>query len=308
MATGVEALLRCVFEGCIAFSDADIERRPYHRNCGCALHGKLCSGKVLKEAYGLLHGCRVARGASSVTNLLFANDCYLFFNAMDNKTDCILHVLHQYAQASRQSINMRKSTFMFSANVNVAIRNSLANKLSVSQVESQDHYLGLPSFIGKNKKMVFSFIRDKIGRWLQGWNKKILSQAGKEILLKTVAQAIPAYVMSVYFIPLNLCDALEKMMNSFWWGSKSNDNGGINWMQWSPLCVRRDCGGLGFRRLRDFNLAMLGQQGWRFLPVSNSLTSRVFKAHYFPYGSFLMQILGITLASFDEAFLLRKTY
>lgn len=136
---------------------------------------------------------------------------------------------------------------MFSANVNVAIRNSLANKLSVSQVESQDHYLGLPSFIGKNKNIVFSFIRDKIGRWLQGWNKKILSQAGKEILLKTVAQAIPAYAMSVYFIPFNLCDALEKMMNSFWWGSKSNDNGGINWMQWSPLCVRQDCGGLCFR-------------------------------------------------------------
>ncbi|KAJ0989528.1 hypothetical protein J5N97_007884 [Dioscorea zingiberensis] len=46
MAAGVEVLLRCVFQGSITFSDADIERRPYHRNCGCALHGSLCSSKV----------------------------------------------------------------------------------------------------------------------------------------------------------------------------------------------------------------------------------------------------------------------
>ncbi|KAF8389174.1 hypothetical protein HHK36_025867 [Tetracentron sinense] len=39
MATGAaEGLLRSVFEGCIAAPDTDIERRPYHRNCGCALH------------------------------------------------------------------------------------------------------------------------------------------------------------------------------------------------------------------------------------------------------------------------------
>ncbi|RWR75531.1 hypothetical protein CKAN_00391700 [Cinnamomum micranthum f. kanehirae] len=33
-----DGLLRCVFEGCIATYDMEIERRPYHRNCGCALH------------------------------------------------------------------------------------------------------------------------------------------------------------------------------------------------------------------------------------------------------------------------------
>ncbi|KAF8407200.1 hypothetical protein HHK36_006327 [Tetracentron sinense] len=39
MATGAaEGLLRCVFDGCISASDTDIERRPYHRNCGCAFH------------------------------------------------------------------------------------------------------------------------------------------------------------------------------------------------------------------------------------------------------------------------------
>ncbi|KAF9614440.1 hypothetical protein IFM89_018585 [Coptis chinensis] len=37
MATA-EGLLRCVFDGCLSVSDIEIERRPYHRNCSCALH------------------------------------------------------------------------------------------------------------------------------------------------------------------------------------------------------------------------------------------------------------------------------
>ncbi|GMY35711.1 hypothetical protein FCV25MIE_30953 [Fagus crenata] len=46
---GAEGLFRCVYEGCIC-SDTGIERRPYHRNCGCALHksGKECSHALPK--------------------------------------------------------------------------------------------------------------------------------------------------------------------------------------------------------------------------------------------------------------------
>ncbi|XP_030546677.1 uncharacterized protein LOC115752569 [Rhodamnia argentea] len=41
MATGAaECLFRCVYEGCISGCDSGVERRPYHRNCGCALHKK----------------------------------------------------------------------------------------------------------------------------------------------------------------------------------------------------------------------------------------------------------------------------
>ncbi|CAN6681348.1 unnamed protein product [Malus baccata var. baccata] len=35
-----DGLFRCVYEGCISGSDIGVERRPYHRNCGCALHNK----------------------------------------------------------------------------------------------------------------------------------------------------------------------------------------------------------------------------------------------------------------------------
>ncbi|RWW48379.1 hypothetical protein BHE74_00045546 [Ensete ventricosum] len=48
-----QALLQCVFDRCIAAFDTEVRRRPYHRNCGCALHrsgrspeGLPCNGRV----------------------------------------------------------------------------------------------------------------------------------------------------------------------------------------------------------------------------------------------------------------------
>ncbi|KAG2332034.1 hypothetical protein Bca52824_003214 [Brassica carinata] len=33
-----DGIFRCIFEGCISGIDSAIERRPYHKNCDCALH------------------------------------------------------------------------------------------------------------------------------------------------------------------------------------------------------------------------------------------------------------------------------
>nr|XP_010942290.1 uncharacterized protein LOC105060324 [Elaeis guineensis] len=37
-AEAAHVMLQSVFDGCIAFFDNEIRRRPYHRNCSCALH------------------------------------------------------------------------------------------------------------------------------------------------------------------------------------------------------------------------------------------------------------------------------
>ena len=40
----------------------------------------------------------------------------------------------------------------------------------------------------------------------------MLSQSGKEILIKEVAQAIPTYTMSVFKLPNTLCDEMTSMV------------------------------------------------------------------------------------------------
>lgn len=49
---------------------------------------------------------------------------------------------------------------------------------------------------------------------------------------------------------------------------------------------------MGFKKIREFNLAMLGRQGWRLLAFENTLLGRVFKVKYYPESNFLEEKLG----------------
>jgi len=51
-------------------------------------------------------------------------------------------------------------------------------------------------------------------------------------------------------------------------------------------------GGMGFKDLTAFNLAMLGKQAWKFISEPHSLVSRIFKARYFPNNNFMPASLG----------------
>ncbi|MCH96170.1 RNA-directed DNA polymerase (Reverse transcriptase) [Trifolium medium] len=118
-------------------------------------------------------------------------------------------------------------------------------------------------------------------------NARSLSRAGKEVLIKYVAQAIPSYCMGAFLLPKTLSEAIERMMTFFYWGSKKDGCRGINWMRWDELTLHKDFGGLGFRNMEAFNLSMLGKQGWKLLIEPNSLLSRILKAKYFPRRDFL---------------------
>ena len=120
--------------------------------------------------------------------------------------------------------------------------------VGVTVVQQYEKFLGLPSLVGRNKKESFTHIKQQIWKKLQGWESKLLSQAGSEILIKVVAQALPTYTMSCFKLPLTLCNEIEALIRKFFQGQRC-DNRKIHWVKWLDLCKPKTQGGMGFKAL-----------------------------------------------------------
>ena len=74
-------------------------------------------------------------------------------------------------------------------------------------MNNSDKYLGLPMTYGKSRENTFKELEEKIHKRVLGWKEKFISKAGREVLIKTVAQAIPTYAMSLFKLPKSMCDS-----------------------------------------------------------------------------------------------------
>lgn len=242
------------------------------------------------ERSGTIHGVSICIRVPVISHLLFADDSFLFMRSAENEFLAMKDILSVYEKKMRPK--HQKSEVIFSSNVPQASCQALANILGVTQRLGAGKYLGLPSLVGRNRKTTFSFIKDRVWDKISSWKSKTLSMAGREVLIKSVVQATLSYYMSMYLIPPSLGDEIQRMMNSFFWGSSQRNNRGINWLDWDKLTIPKKFGGMGFRNIYAFNLAMLAKQAWKFIDCPDALVSRIFKARYYPNCDFLDAKLG----------------
>jgi hypothetical protein len=140
--------------------------------------------------------------------------------------------------------------------------------------------LGLPIHVGNNKVEIFSYLKERVWQRIQGWKEKLLSNAGKKIMTKVVAQAIPTYAMRCFDITKEVCDQISRQICRYWW-SQNNKENKMHWLSWEKLKRSKKQGGLVFRDVHAFNMAMLAKQGWRLIQSLNSLRAKILKAKYY---------------------------
>jgi hypothetical protein len=217
---------------------------------------------------------------------LFADDSLLLVRANRENAVHIQRILELYEPVSGQTINKGKSAVHFSPNWSDIDRQDVKDALQITNEAASDRYLGLPVHVGLSRSGTFSYLKERVWQRILGWREKMLSQAGKEILIKAVAQAIRTFAMGCFDLTKGLCDKISAMVAKFWWSHQEKDNK-MHWISWEKLTQAKEEGGLGFRDLHAFNMAMLSKQAWRILTEPELLCARVLAAKYFLEGDIL---------------------
>ncbi|WZZ75949.1 hypothetical protein YC2023_087319 [Brassica napus] len=154
---------------------------------------------------GSLTGVRVARGSPTVNHLVFADETMFFCKSNTTSVSAFLDIMKTYEDLSGQHINFLKSAITFSAKTPPEVKARVKASLAIETEGGLGKYLGLPENFGRKKRDIFALILDKIRQKAHSWTSRLLSGAGKQILLKAVLSAMPCYTMSCFKLPLSLC-------------------------------------------------------------------------------------------------------
>ncbi|KAL8104572.1 hypothetical protein AgCh_028691 [Apium graveolens] len=214
------------------------------------------------EAKQWIRGIKICRKAPTISHMFFADDSYFYCKAGTEEAQKVLELLEVYEHASGQKANEHST------------------------------YLGLPNLLDRNKSVLLGYLKERVNAKIKTWDGKCISRGGKEILVKSVVQALPSYAMNVFLLPLEITRDIEKNISKFWWNSSQSSASKINWMSWERMAKYKTSGGMGFRNFRDFNIAMLGKQGWRFITNPSSLVFGLYKAKYFADTEFIHAKVG----------------
>jgi hypothetical protein len=240
-----------------------------------------------QESHDLLQGIKIARNCAAVSHLLFADDLILFAKATSVEAVHLKSCMDIYCRWSGQAINCSKSSIHFSKNTASSTINSISGIFPFKRASISSKYLGLPLLFGKKKMAAFKDLLGKVSGKIEGWRAKTLSQAGRSVLIKSVAATIPSYAMSSFLLPTSISSSLDRAFKNFWWGFPKDKARNLSLKSWNSICLPKEEGGLGFRRMHDFNLSLIAKLGWKLLSNSDCLWVNQLQKKYIKYGNFI---------------------
>ncbi|XP_074314246.1 uncharacterized protein LOC141649455 [Silene latifolia] len=207
-----------------------------------------------------------------------------FIRGNSKSCESLDKVIKDYCHASGQVINDNKSSMMLSSSSSLSFARKCLKTFNIPCGTNLGSYLGIPTDVGlsggnKSKREIFEFIIDKVRKRLSSWNYILLSPAGRLALISSVLSFLSVYFLSVFKIPVSVTKRLDAILSHFWWaGHKKSPS--ISWCSRLFLSQPQRNGGLGIRRMKEFNQALLAKIGWRMITHPDYILCKSIGAKY----------------------------
>ncbi|GKA15090.1 hypothetical protein Tco_0694837 [Tanacetum coccineum] len=202
-------------------------------------------------------------------NLCFADDLFLFAYGDINSASIIKEALYEFKGVSGLTPSLPKSTAYF-CNVLNHVKVSILQIFPFEEGSLPVKYLGVP--LVSSRLLIRDCVEliDRVQLRIQDWKNKSLSAAGRLQLIRSVLGAMHIYWGSVFILPSRVLLNIEQLMRGFLW-NPSNVKKGRSKVTWEVVCLPKNEGGLGIRRLEVFNSALMIAHIWKLLSLKESL-------------------------------------
>ena len=141
-------------------------------------------------------------------------------------------------------------------------------------------YLGILLGANPNKVSTWNPVIDKVERKLALWNAKVLSRAGRLVLIKVVLNNFPLYFLSIFKIPKKVAVKIVQLQRNFFW-SINGSKKGLSLISWENTQKPRIYGGLAVGDIIIKNAALLFKWWWRFSDQSNALWKQIIWSNHY---------------------------
>ncbi|GJT62244.1 hypothetical protein Tco_1005777 [Tanacetum coccineum] len=180
------------------------------------------------------------------------------------------NVLTNSKHASGLIHSIRKCT-AFLCNVLNHVKLSILNVLPFEEGRLPVKYLGVPLVSSRLKARDCKELVEKVQNRVLDWKNKALSIAGRLQLIRSrFISSMHVFWASVFVIPNRVLMDIEQSMRNFLWCPSSSSKGKAK-VAWELVCLPKDEGGLGIRRLEHFNSALLVSHIWNLLSLKESM-------------------------------------
>lgn len=149
----------------------------------------------------------------------------------------------------------------------------------MSTTNNLGKYLGFPIIHQDRVGNAFNFVVNKIQSKLVGWKSKLLSKTGKLVLAKTSAAPVAEYYMQCQFLPVKVCDQVDKFIREFLWRS-TEERRRLHLVRWCTVTLPKELGGLGLHSMKDRDNALLAKLCWRLASEKEAPWAKMLMAKY----------------------------
>jgi hypothetical protein len=216
----------------------------------------------------------------TATHIQFFDDTFLMNIPTMQEANKLISILSDFSEASNTTFNLAKSQLFF-FNTPEAIQQHLSQFLNTLVYTLLSRYLGLPLSDSIAINISWDSLLLSISNHLINWTFHSLNLPTKIVLLKSVLQAIPAYLFSSLAAPQSDINKIRNLQRNFLWHGHNSDK---KWalVSWDKVCKPKSSGGMGLWDPGKLNSTMGERIWWRWLKNLSETWEKLWKRKYAP--------------------------